>query len=327
VTAKAPAPGGRSAAPSRRLRLLNGVLRRVAKPRLARTSGPLVARAEFERAARWLFPRPPHLLHLVDPAPGPPLHWISAGPVARRGVLLYCHGGAYFAGSPETHAGLVGRLSRAAGLRAVVPAYRLAPEHPAPAALEDVRATHARLLALGHAPDEIVLAGDSAGGGLALALLAELCANGRRPAGLVAFSPWTDLALTGPSFSANAARDPLLPRSRAEEAVAEVAGALRPDDPRLSPLYARFAAPPPALLMAGETEILRDDAVRMAARLRGAGGEVALRIWPEVPHAWPLFGGLIPEADAALAEAGAFAQARLASGPQRTVVPRPQRAS
>ena len=305
----------RGPAPSARLRALNALLRRVVKPRLAATPTPQIARAEFDRTARLLFRRPPHLLRLVAPG-DPPLHWITAGPVAPRGVLLYFHGGAYFAGSPVTHAGLIGHLSRAAGLRAAVPAYARAPERPAPAAFEDAVAAHARLCALGHQPGEIVLAGDSAGGGLALALLAHLLARGAAPAGVVAFSPWTDLALGSASLQANAAADPMLPVRRIEEVVGYVLGDLRPDDPRVSPLHAVFPGPaPPVMIQVGETEILRDDSLRMAARLRRAGGPVRLERWPAVPHAWPLFDGWIPEAAQAIAAAGAasrsFAEAAI----------------
>lgn len=294
--------------PSARLRALNVVLRRVVKPRLAATETPQIARAEFDRTARLLFRRPPHLLRLVAPGE-PPLHWITAGPVAPRGVLLYFHGGAYFAGSPATHEGLIGHLSRAAGLRAAAPAYARAPDRPAPAAFEDAVSTHARLRALGHRPGEIVLAGDSAGGGLALALLSHLLARDEAPAGAVLFSPWTDLALGSASLTTNAEADPMLPVRRIEEVVGYVLGDLRPDDPRISPLHASFSGPPPVMIHVGETEILRDDSQRMAARLRRAGGDVRLEQRPDVPHAWPLFDGWIPEAAQAIEAAGAAARA------------------
>jgi acetyl esterase/lipase len=287
----------------------------VVKPRLAATPTPQIARAEFDRTARLLFRRPPHLLRRVAPG-DPPLHWITAGPVAPRGVILYFHGGAYFAGSPQTHEGLIGHLSRVAGLRAAAPAYARAPERPAPAAFDDAVAAHARLRASGHAPGEIVLAGDSAGGGLALALLSHLMERDAAPAGLVTFSPWVDLALGSASLRSNAAADPMLPVQRIEEVVGYVLGELRPDDPRVSPLHAAFpGTPPPAMILVGKTEILRDDALRMAERLRGAGGAVRLEQWPEVPHAWPLFDGWFPEAAQAIEAAGiaarSFAEASL----------------
>ncbi len=180
---------------SRRLRLLNLFLGLVAPPLQSRTTDPFDARVNFDRLSR-LFRRPPYVLHLVDSGPVP-MHWVSVRRQRIDWVILYLNGGAYLTGSPLTHFALVARIAKMTGLQAVMPAYRLAPEHPAPAAFDDVVAAHARLLAIGFAPERIILAGDSAGGGLALALLADLCRRGLAPAGLFAFSPWTDLALTG----------------------------------------------------------------------------------------------------------------------------------
>ncbi len=311
-------PRGVAPAPSRRLRALVTLLRLTAKPALARMSGPAEARRAFERAARWgLLRRPPFVVHLVDGGV-PQIHWVSSGRSRVRGVILYLHGGACIAGSPATHEGLAARLSRLSGVRVALPAYRLAPDHPAPAAFDDACAAHAALRARGYRPDEIVLAGDSAGGGLALALLAELCARGQAPAGVIAFSPWVDLTLSGASVRDNARVDPLLPAARAEEVVGYVRGALATDDPRLSPLFARFERPPPVMIEVGETEILRDDALRMAERLRAAGGEVRLGVRPLVPHAWPLFDGWFPEARQTLRCAARFVAEVLPRPPGRS---------
>lgn len=316
--AKQPASHMDLTRPSQRLRALNAVLRTVVKPRLARTKSPSLARADFERVARLVFRAPPYLLRQVRPAPisAPELHWVTSGHPTRRGVLLYFHGGAYFAGSPATHQGIAARLARLTGLEVVLPAYRLAPEHPAPAAFSDACAAHAALLHMGHSADEIVLAGDSAGGGLALALLAHLCRTGACPAALVAFSPWVDLALGSASLKTNAAADPFLPVTRIEEVVGYVRGtgrdALATQDPRISPVHATFDAPPPVLIQVGDTEILRDDAIRVAARLREGGGRVTLSQWPQAPHVWHLFDGYIPEARAALEAAAAFLVAHAA---------------
>jgi epsilon-lactone hydrolase len=253
---------------SLRLALLRLALRWIVRPRLVRTAAPEQARRDFARAAR-LFRVPPFLLHL----PGDPLHRITAGPVDEDVIILWFHGGAYVASSPSTHAAMLGRLSRLSRLAVMAPDYRKAPEHPAPAAFEDACAAHAALLAQGWAPGQIVLGGDSAGGGLALALLADLCARSLRPGGLIAFSPWTDLTLSGPSLRGNAGVDPLLPVSRIAEAVVMVQGALDAADPRLSPLFALFDRPPPVLMLVGSDEILLDDSRRMAARFaRGQAG-------------------------------------------------------
>ena len=287
-----------------RLRLLNLGLRWLARPGLAKADDPVASRAGFLRVAH-LFRMPPHLLHLEDSGPVP-LHWVS---VKRRNtdwVILYLHGGAYATGSPLTHVALIARIAKLTGLQAAAPAYRLAPEHPAPAAFEDAVLAHARLIAKGYGSDRIILAGDSAGGGLALALLADLCRRGLQPAGLFAFSPWTDLTLTGDSLVRNAVRDVFIPAERMPMTVDLVRGGLPVDDPRLSPLYARFDRPPPVLIQVGTTEILLDDSRRMAEVLRRAGGEVVLREWPDCPHVWQMTDGYVPEARAALVEVAGF---------------------
>lgn len=290
---------------SPRLRMLNRVLRRVVRPRLVATRTPEQACVEFNRFAGLFLKRPPHLLRLVQRG-SPDIHWISSGPTRARRVILYFHGGAYIAGSPLTHQGMLGRLSAMCGVRVAAPRYRLAPTYKAPAQFEDAVAAHAALLALGYPPQSIVLGGDSAGGGLAFALLSDLCARNLRPAGIFAFSPWVDLTLSGDSLRTNAEADPFLPADRVAEVVAFTLGKASPTDPRVSPLLAEFDKPPPAQLLVGSTEILRSDAERLADRLEAAGGAVALRESPEAPHVWPLFDGYIPEAREALEEVARF---------------------
>lgn len=280
---------------SRRLRLLNAVLRRVVKPRLAATSSIGEARRDLDRMAARFLLRPPYLRQQRS-GREPVLHWISAGPVSQERVILYFHGGAYIAGRPENFLSLIGRLSQMTSLPIAAPAYRLAPEHPAPAAFDDACRAHARLLELGSAPNQIVLGGDSAGGGLALALLARLCEDDLRPAAVFAISPWVDLGLSSRSISENARCDPFLPSARLQRASELALGDMPSNDPRVSPLFASYEAPPPVQLHVGTTEMLRDDSRRIAAHLRAAGGSVELNEWEDVPHIWPIFDGYIPEA-------------------------------
>jgi monoterpene epsilon-lactone hydrolase len=285
---------------SLRLRLFTLAMRWLVQPLLARTKDPAQARHDFNRMSRFLRV-PPYLLHLSEPHQVP-VHWISVKPRSVEWVILYLHGGGYITGSPHTHVGLAGRIAKLTGLQVASVDYRLAPEHPAPAALEDARAAHAILLDKGYLPRQIILGGDSAGGGLALALLADLCARGVAPAGLFAFSPWTDLAMTGDSLRTNEGRDPLLPVRRLPDLVQMVLGDMDPRDPRISPLYAQFIKPPPVLLQVGSVEILLDDSRRIAEVLRQAGGAVRVAVWPGCPHVWQLLDGYLPEARQALEE-------------------------
>ncbi len=289
---------------SLRLRAMVLGLRWVIRPLLARAINPAKARRDFAMMSR-LFRAPPFLLHQVDVG-APALHWVRAGPIHPRRIILYLHGGGYIAGNPAGYRAMLGRLSRLTGLHVAAPAYRLAPEHPAPAAFEDALLAHAALRAQGYAAGEIVLGGDSAGGGLALALLAHLCAQDLHPAGLFALSPWTDLSMTGASLRDNAAADPVLPVALMPALVAMVRGDLALDDVRFSPLFAVFDAPPPVLLQVGSTEILRDDTRRIADVLRSAGGRVEVSEWQDAPHVWHLGDGYVPEARAALQQVAGF---------------------
>lgn len=291
------------------LRLLNWQMRLVAKPRLRRTRGPDHADRDFARTARWLFRAPPYLRHLERPGG---LHWISAGACQPGRVILYLHGGAYISGHPRTHCGLIGRLSRMTGIEVCAPRYRLAPLARFPAAFDDAVAAFQRLEALGYRPQDIVLGGDSAGGGLMFALLAWACAQGRAPRAAFAFSPWVDLAGTGGSLTANRQRDPLLPVERLEELVGIYMHEADRRDPRASPLYADFPGAPPVLIQLSETEVLRDDGLRMAARLREFGATVAVDIEPDCPHVWQIFDGWLPEARASLRRVAGFVQASFA---------------
>jgi epsilon-lactone hydrolase len=295
---------------SLRLRLLNGVLRRAVKPRLAATETPAQAEREFDRATRAVLRVPRGARVDVREVPGParPLRVsrVSGPAAAGEGLIVHFHGGGYVAGSARTHLGLLVRLSAGAGLPVDAPDYRLAGEAPAPAAFADACAVWDALSREGWAPGRIVLGGDSAGGGIALALLARLCALGTPPAGLYAFSPWVDLTLSGGSLIENAAADPLLPVDRIAELVAAIRGDLPAGDPRLSPLFAAFPGAPPVLLQAGRTEILRDDTLRMAARLEAEGAEVRLGLSPDTPHVVQIFGDWLPEARETRAEAAEF---------------------
>jgi len=290
---------------------LNLILRNIMKRRMRAIEDPVQARRAMERLASWVMIEPKGLCLLRTQYGGVPCVSARVGRVAPDAVMLYLHGGGYFAGSPSMYRAMAGRFSKLSGLDVIMPDYRRAPEHPLPAALEDAVAAWQGLIEMGYAPERIVLAGDSAGGGLALLLLAHLCRAGTRPAGVITFSPWTDLSCSSESFRQNAKSEVLLPSKRVEQASVQARGAVAGDDPSVSPLFADFPAAPPVLIQHSMTELLCDDSLRMAERLRAFDADVTVQSWPKAPHAWQFFDGRLPEARAALEDAGKAARRML----------------
>lgn len=228
--------------------------------------------------------------------------------------ILFLHGGGYVTGSPELYRHVLWRFAAAAAAQVAAVQYRLAPEHPFPAALDDALAAWHGLLAEGADPRQAAFMGDSAGGGLALSLALRLRdADEPLPAAIVALSPWTDLAVTGESMRLNAAADPMQNAEDVPFVAARYLNGADPYDPYASPLYGDPAGLPPTLIQVGSDEILRDDSVRMAARMRDAGCEVELEIWPRMPHVWQSFASVMPEARQAIARIGAFVQQKTAA--------------
>lgn len=223
-------------------------------------------------------------------------------------AVMYLHGGGYVLGSPDTHAGLVSHLARAAGCECFVVDYRLAPEHPAPAALDDALDAWA---ALTRSHPAVALAGDSAGGGLALATAVRARELGLAPPrALALISPWVDLSLSGLSMVSHAARDPLLGRAWLAYAARHYAGQ-DVADPRVSPLFAALGGLPETLIHVGSEEVLLSDAARLEAQLRAAGVAVCRRVWDGLWHDFQLQAGVLAEADRSIAELGGFLAAAL----------------
>jgi acetyl esterase/lipase len=238
--------------------------------------------------------------------------WVEGA--ATHGTLLYLHGGGYFACSPETHRPITVAYAQQ-GFRVFAPAYRLAPEYPFPAALEDALAVY-RALAIDAGP--LAVSGESAGGGLTLALLLSLRAEDAvLPPAAALFSPWTDLAATVESLRTNDRRCAMFFGAGIARAAAHYVGGADPRHPLISPLYADLAGLPPLLIHVGANEVLLDDSTRLAERARRAGVAVELKIWPVVPHAWQLAYPQVPEARQSLREAGAFLKAARESAPAR----------
>lgn len=243
---------------------------------------------------------------------GVPAEWVVAAGVDVDRVILYVHGGGYYMGSLGTHRVLCSRLSAAASARVLSVDYRLAPEHPYPAAVEDAVAAYRWLLADGIGPDRIAIAGDSAGGGLTLATLLALKQQGiPLPAAAVPISPWTDLELTGASIQTRADVDQMIDAENLKEGAEWYAAGHDLRDPLLSPVHGDFAGLPPMLLHVGDMEMLLDDSVRVAERAKAAGVDVTLEVWDEMPHVWHAFTGLLPEADQAIDVIGAFVRKQI----------------
>jgi monoterpene epsilon-lactone hydrolase len=231
--------------------------------------------------------------------------WIEA-PDADPAVILYLHGGAYALGSINTHRELVSRLARAVNVRGLALDYRLAPEHPFPAALEDATAGYRWLLAQGYDPSQIIFGGDSAGGGLALATLVALRDAGKPlPAGAVCISPWTDLAHTGASIQSKAAVDPMLTPESSMRYARTYAGEHELTSPLISPLYADLKGLPPLLIQVGSDEILLDDATRCAVHAREAGVDVTLEVWSGMFHVFQM-ASFLPETKKAVEHIAEF---------------------
>ena len=227
-------------------------------------------------------------------------------------VLMFFHGGGYCSGSIHSHRRLVTEAGRAAGMRTLAVAYRLAPEHPFPAAYEDALSAWQFLLNQDIAAAHIVIGGDSAGAGLTLGLIGRLRdARQELPACAWLISPWADLTMSGSTFASKAAVDPLIHKEYLNELVdAYLPAGMGRQDPRVSPLYADLRNFPPMLIQVGSEETLLDDATRLAARAGAADVAVTLQVWPQMIHAWPLWNAHLEDGRRALANAGAFIRAR-----------------
>lgn len=223
--------------------------------------------------------------------------------------LLYVHGGGYVLGSAAAFRNLASQIAARAKADTFLPDYRLAPEHPFPAAIEDVLAVYRGLMAQGG--ERIAIAGDSAGGGLILALLPILHAEGVLPAGAAVMSPWTDLSLTGASLESRADADPIFTRSVLQALADSYARSQDRTDPRMSPLHAALDGLPPIRIDVGDDEVLLDDSARFAARAAEAGVDVSLSIWAGMPHVFQSSLGHLRAADQSLDAIGAFLSSRL----------------
>lgn len=261
-------------------------------------------RARQEKSTRYI-PLPKGIVCEKVQVNGLPAEWITPSNPS-GGVMLYLHGGAYALGSVAVHRDLIARLAVSTRRKALAINYRLAPEDPFPAALEDVLSAYDWLLEQGVSAGEIVIGGDSAGGGLALAALVSLRDSGKPlPRAGVCFSPWTDLTLSGSSITKNARVDLVLTAERLKKFARAYAAGHDLAHPMLSPLFADLHGLPPVLIQTGSEEVLLDDSVRVAEKLRKAAGRVDLQIWEGMFHVFQMF-SFLPEAAKALEKVANF---------------------
>jgi acetyl esterase/lipase len=283
----------------------------MANPQLQSLIQMLLQRPEGERtiqemrdgfdALAQLFPLPADVATEKVEANGVPCEWVSVSGSDASTVIFYLHGGGYIIGSPNTHRECVSRICRATGARALVVDYRLAPEHPFPAAVEDAVTAYRWLLAQGIDPQRTIIAGDSAGGGLtAGALVAIRDAGLPMPAAAVCISPWTDMESSGESMTTKASVDPIVQKEFLDIAANHYLGGADPRAPLASPIYANLSGLPPMLIHVGECETLLDDSTRLAESARAAGVDVTLEVWDEMIHVWHIFAAMLPEGQQAI---------------------------
>lgn len=267
-------------------------------------------RAQYERAEK-AFPTPPEVKVERVSAPVAPAEWLRPpGAVAGR-VVLYLHGGGYVIGSPRSHRHLAAAIASAGAASALLLDYRLAPEHPYPAAVDDAATAYRWLLDQAIAPEHIVIAGDSAGGGLTVATLLALRDRGAPlPAGGVCISPWVDLTCSGGSYRTKAAVDPIVTQAAVAEMAKAYLGNVSPRTPLASPLFADLRGLPPLLIHVGSDEVLLDDSVQLAAMAKVAGVDATIEVWERMIHVWHWFLPMLDEAHAAIETIGRFTRTR-----------------
>ena len=285
----------RSRAPSIQSRTATFLLKRLVKREQAQDSSVGTVRRAVN-TFMWLTPRQSGVKVFPSRQAQLPGEWVVCPQAEAGRLVLYLHGGGYFFGSPQSHRPLTTRLSRLSASRVLALRYRLAPEHPFPSAIEDAARAYCTLLSQGVLPEKIVLAGDSAGGGLALATLLSLKDHGvPLPAGAICFSPWTDLAVTGESVHRNADRCAMFQEGALHRAARQYLGGVSPYHPLASPIYANLEGLPPLLIHVSDTELLTDDSRRIVEYARLAGVQARIEVYPDQPHVWQLF-SLLPEA-------------------------------
>jgi acetyl esterase/lipase len=263
------------------------------------------------------YPKPDDMSWEAVDAGGVPAEWVIPDDAVSGRAIVYFHGGGYATGTIEAYRGLCSHIARAARARVLDVGYRLAPEHRFPAAVDDALAACRFVVEAGHAPERVVLGGDSAGGGLVLGTLVALRdAGDPLPAAGICLCPQTDLTLSGSSIQTNRDADPMVRASILRLMVDAYLGDADPRSPTASPLFADLTGLPPLLVQVGTAELLLDDATRIAERAEAAGVDVSLEIWDDMIHVWQSFADFLPEARQAIARIGSFVEDHLQEAPE-----------
>ena len=290
-----------------RAALVSFLIRHTVKRQFDRIPDNIFAFRERVSASLKFSSDPPRKVIVTEvDADGVSCEWVSYGDPGDQ-VLLYLHGGGFVFGSPESHRGLAWRLAKASGAKVLLVDYRLAPENPFPAALEDATHCYRWLLEQGYAPDKTGIGGDSSGGGLAVTTMINLRNLGLPlPCSAILLSPWADLSGSGDSIPANEKKDPMLTTAALNNMARLYLGDRDPGAPLASPVFADLQGLPPVMVHVGSTEILLSDASRLVQNMKQGGVEAELKIWPNMPHVFQIFGGRIPESRSAINQLAMF---------------------
>lgn len=303
--------------PSTIARLIGSVVR-INKALFFRDQYPIkYQRFAMSRITPSLLPSPRGVRFELLTVDGVQAAWVTPESADSESVILYLHGGGYVIGSLQSHRKMVARIAAAAGCRALMVDYRLAPENKFPAAIDDAVRAYRWLLAEGYQPDRIVIAGDSAGGGLTAATLVALRDSGDpMPAAAIMLSPWADLEVIGESARTKSKKDPLVSVRGLKNMAGLYLGDVNSRDPLASPIYADLKGLPPMLIQVGTNEILLDDSRRLAERARQDGVEVELDVWDGMYHVWQFFCPLVPESRDAVQRLGQYCRDCMLPGNQ-----------
>ncbi len=288
-------------------RLRNFIFRTLLKLLFKKEETIAETRATSKKSAKWMGKLPEGTIVEKTSIDDINAEWIYTSKANEDKVILYLHGGGYIIGSADTHRMPCASLTQSTNAKVLLLEYRLAPENPFPAALDDATSAYRWLLMQGFKSENIIIAGDSAGGGLSLALIQVLKEDGLPlPAGVICLSPWTDLTMGFDSHHSKATADPILRADNLQLWASSYVDNASPRNPLISPAFADFSGFPPLFIQVGSEEVLLDDSLQVAEKAKSAGVDVTLKVWEGLWHVWHTAGDFLPESRAAFEEIGEF---------------------